>query len=104
MTVEAGSGTSTPAKKVKGAGAGLGVGGGLRGRKRGKVEVEVEVEPEEEEAVEDVMEDDARMDVEDSSVKPEGSDPYLPPKRQVISCKYHSSCAHDTQMLSDRHR
>jgi len=102
MAVEAGSGTSTPAKKVKGAGAGLGVGGSLRGRKRGKVEVEVE--PEEEEAVEDVMEDDARMDVEDSSVKPEGSDPYLPPKRQVISCKYHSSCAHDTQMLSDRHR
>ena len=86
MIVEAGSGTSTPARKVKGAGAGAsGIGASVRGSKRRKVEVEVE--PEEEEVVEDAMEDDTRMDVEDGLTKPEGSDPNLPPKRQVISCK-----------------
>jgi hypothetical protein len=98
MVVEAGSGTNTPAKKVKGAGggAGTGVGGNVRGSKRRKVE------PEEEEVVEDAMEDDARMDVEDSLTKPEGSDPNQPPKRQVISCKSHPSCLHETEIPSDR--
>ena len=47
------------------------------------------------------MEDDTRMDVEDGLTKPEGSDPNLPPKRQVISCESHRSRLDDDKPPSN---